>query len=201
MIQKSKDWDGIAEQLGIPTPYVVHHAAFLYQTQLSGIHKQLRKNTGRKNHLSKPRQSTLSIRYSDTFQPLESKSSSSERNGSLLTETQETENKELSEQLERIEIDDDGPAFLPRRSVDNLNDSHRMSLSIQNLNRTITPQHTSSPQATASNSNNQSALNSVTSSFSDLSDTSVTQSALEDAFMSKFNHGSKMSILNFSRRM
>ncbi|KAF7728950.1 hypothetical protein EC973_005345 [Apophysomyces ossiformis] len=37
-----------------------------------------------------------------------------------------------------------------------------------------------------------SALNSVGSSFSDLSDSSVTQSALEDAFLSKFNNGSKM---------
>ncbi|KAG0164536.1 hypothetical protein DFQ30_009810 [Apophysomyces sp. BC1015] len=37
-----------------------------------------------------------------------------------------------------------------------------------------------------------SALNSVGSSFSDLSDSSITQSALEDAFLSKFNNGSKM---------
>lgn len=37
--------NGIAEQLGIPTPYVVRHAAFLYQTQLKGIHQQLRKGT------------------------------------------------------------------------------------------------------------------------------------------------------------
>ncbi|KAI8390879.1 uncharacterized protein BYT42DRAFT_554658 [Radiomyces spectabilis] len=47
---------------------------------------------------------------------------------------------------------------------------------------------------------NTSALNSVGSSFSDLSDTSITQSALEDAYMSKFNNGSKMSMLAFSRK-
>ncbi|KAI9284299.1 hypothetical protein BC943DRAFT_326079 [Umbelopsis sp. AD052] len=41
--------------------------------------------------------------------------------------------------------------------------------------------------------------NSVGSSFSDVSDSSVTQSALEDAYMSKFN-GSKMSTLTLSKK-
>ncbi|ORZ18695.1 hypothetical protein BCR42DRAFT_390804 [Absidia repens] len=51
-----------------------------------------------------------------------------------------------------------------------------------------------------SNKDANSALNSVGSSFSDLSDYSVTQSAMEDAFMSKLNNGSKMSSLAFSRK-
>jgi hypothetical protein len=35
----------IAEQLGVPTSYIVRHAAFIYETQLRGIHQQLRLNT------------------------------------------------------------------------------------------------------------------------------------------------------------
>ncbi|KAI9253605.1 hypothetical protein BY458DRAFT_521685 [Sporodiniella umbellata] len=154
MIQKSKDWDGIAERLGIPTSYVVHHAAFLYQTQLKGIHQQLRKNSKQ----TVQQATTSAMRCSDSPPP------------------------------------EEGLAFLPRRSVDPLSASQHLSQSIQNLNRII-PSSQPGPNTLSS------ALNSVTSSFSDLSDTSVSQSALEDAFMSKFNHGSKMSSLNFSRRM
>ncbi|ORZ03881.1 hypothetical protein BCR43DRAFT_451523 [Syncephalastrum racemosum] len=42
MSQKNTDWNFIAEQLGVPTPYLVRHAAFLYETQLRGIQQQLR---------------------------------------------------------------------------------------------------------------------------------------------------------------
>ncbi|KAI8987623.1 hypothetical protein BDF20DRAFT_910206 [Mycotypha africana] len=45
MSQKNRDWNSIAEQLGVPTTYVVRHAAFIYETQLRGIHQQLRINT------------------------------------------------------------------------------------------------------------------------------------------------------------
>ncbi|ORZ18756.1 hypothetical protein BCR42DRAFT_411520 [Absidia repens] len=40
--QKHTDWNYIAEQFGIPTPYLVRHAAFMYETQLRGIQQQLR---------------------------------------------------------------------------------------------------------------------------------------------------------------
>ncbi|OZJ01732.1 hypothetical protein BZG36_05298, partial [Bifiguratus adelaidae] len=43
------------------------------------------------------------------------------------------------------------------------------------------------------------AHHSVGSSFSDISDASVTQSALEDAYLSKFNNGSKTSLFSFAR--
>ncbi|ORX51921.1 hypothetical protein DM01DRAFT_1384195 [Hesseltinella vesiculosa] len=58
----------------------------------------------------------------------------------------------------------------------------------------------SGSQANSGSSQNSSALNSMSSSFSDLSDSSVTRSAMEDAFLSKLNHGSKMSSLAFSRK-
>lgn len=32
----------IAEELGVPTSYIVRHAAYIYQTQLRGLHQQLR---------------------------------------------------------------------------------------------------------------------------------------------------------------
>lgn len=32
----------IARQLNVPTPYLIRHAAFLYETQLRGIQQQLR---------------------------------------------------------------------------------------------------------------------------------------------------------------
>lgn len=190
-----------------------------------------------------------SIRYSDTIQhnelPQENRQTSDslllskistitprlqepENQDSSLIEEQPIENQEESEEddqditdhLEKIQIEEE-PAFLPRRSTNKtMSNSSRLSLSIQNLKKTITPQQQQqqqqqlpqSPQiVTASSSNNPSALNSVGSSFSDLSgqfihiikvtylhnillytDSSVTQSALEDAFMSKFNQGSKM---------
>ncbi|KAF9574282.1 hypothetical protein EC968_007051 [Mortierella alpina] len=50
-----------------------------------------------------------------------------------------------------------------------------------------------SPERSAANSRKSSAQNSVGSSFSDLSDSSVTQSAMEDAYLSGFNN-SKISL-------
>lgn len=63
------EWIGnfIAEQLGVPTSYVVRHAAFVYETQLRGIHQQLRinvnnstmsRNSAKSPTPSKPRPST-----------------------------------------------------------------------------------------------------------------------------------------------
>ncbi|CAM0134886.1 unnamed protein product [Umbelopsis sp. WA50703] len=40
--QKNTDWNLIARQLNVPTPYLIRHAAFLYETQLRGIQQQLR---------------------------------------------------------------------------------------------------------------------------------------------------------------
>ncbi|CEG82687.1 hypothetical protein RMATCC62417_16725 [Rhizopus microsporus] len=232
MSQKSKDWNAIAEQLGIPTQYVVRHAAFIYETQLRGIQQQLRLNVGRTKSPVVNKSRPPSIRYSDTIQhnelPQENRQTSdslllskistiaprlqeSENQDSSLIEEKPIENQEeieeddqdITDQLEKVQIEEE-PAFLPRRSTSKtISNSSRLSLSIQNLKKTITPQQQQqqqqqqqlpqSPQiVTASSSNNPSALNSVGSSFSDLSDSSVTQSALEDAFMSKFNQGSKM---------
>ncbi|KAI7862210.1 hypothetical protein BDF14DRAFT_1858594 [Spinellus fusiger] len=42
MSQKQTDWDFIAGQLGVPASYVVRQAAFIYETQLRGLHQQLR---------------------------------------------------------------------------------------------------------------------------------------------------------------
>lgn len=47
----------IAEQLGVPTSYIVRHAAFIYETQLRGIHQQLRINV---NNTSMSRNSAKS---------------------------------------------------------------------------------------------------------------------------------------------
>ncbi|CEI96693.1 hypothetical protein RMCBS344292_10850 [Rhizopus microsporus] len=228
MSQKSKDWNAIAEQLGIPTQYVVRHAAFIYETQLKGIQQQLRLNVGRTKSPVVNKSRPPSIRYSDTIQHNELPQENRQNTDSLLLSKistiaprlQEPENQDsslieerpienqgeseeddqdITDQLEKIQIEEE-PAFLPRRSTSKtMSNSSRLSLSIQNLKKTITPQQQQqqqlpqSPQiVTASSSNNPSALNSVGSSFSDLSDSSVTQSALEDAFMSKFNQGSKM---------
>ncbi|KAF9437021.1 hypothetical protein BGZ76_002222 [Entomortierella beljakovae] len=50
----------------------------------------------------------------------------------------------------------------------------------------------SSPERSNSTSRKSSAQNSVGSSFSDLSDSSVTQSAMEDAYLSGYNNNSRM---------
>ncbi|KAL7333810.1 hypothetical protein PS15p_202674 [Mucor circinelloides] len=333
MSQKNTDWNVIAEQLGVPTSYVVRHAAFIYETQLRGIHQQLRLNTNtssinRNNTMSptptKPR--STSIRYSNTLQyqqqlqqqqqqesqrietsgsiqrsntssrladkskdnvsmksslssssafkststatypvapytvndnSLSSSNSSSEESISHAQaekshseddgnddEGEKTDDEEFSSHFERMKLQVEEPAFLPRqskKSPSNTSSSglHRsrqaLSMSIQNLKKlhadklqndelpmdsssTTSSQHstkTSSTQpqspshspaannfqiSTAPGSSNESAMNSIGSSFSDISDSSVTQSALEEAFLSKFNQGSKMSMLSFSRK-
>ena len=151
-------------------------------------------------------------------------------------EEEKTDDEEFSSHFERMKMQVEEPAFLPRQSKKNIgssssnglqNSRQALSMSIQNLKRLHTDkvnseevplesssatssQHstkTSSTQpqspvhspaannfqiSTAPGSSNESAMNSIGSSFSDISDSSVTQSALEEAFLSKFNQGSKM---------
>jgi hypothetical protein len=151
-------------------------------------------------------------------------------------EEEKTDDEEFSSHFERMKMQVEEPAFLPRQSKKNTgssssnglqNSRQALSMSIQNLKRLHTDkvnseevplesssatssQHstkTSSTQpqspvhspaannfqiSTAPGSSNESAMNSIGSSFSDISDSSVTQSALEEAFLSKFNQGSKM---------
>lgn len=335
MSQKNTDWNVIAEQLGVPTSYVVRHAAFIYETQLRGIHQQLRLNTNnssinRNNTMSpaptKPR--STSIRYSNTLQYQQqlqqqqqqesqriessgsmqrsntssrltdkskdnvsiksSSSSSAFKSTSTATypvtpytindnslgnssgsssedsiqhtqadkahtddddddddEGGKSDDEEFSSHFERMKLQVEEPAFLPQQSKKSpanasyssgLHHSRQaLSMSIQNLKKlhvdklqndevamdsssAASSQHstkTSSTQpqspshspatnnfqiSTAPGSSNESAMNSIGSSFSDISDSSVTQSALEEAFLSKFNQGSKMSVLSFSRK-
>lgn len=329
MSQKKTDWTAIAEQLGVPTSYIVRHAAFIYETQLRGIHQQLRLNGNTtnmsRNSAKSPTPSMkrpASIRYSNTFQyqqqqpqpqqqpqqpqdniepthtdtpsfssgnalrlsPLEStdlkpsqspseslhkstlgrvhtdnsvyikEDSSDDDNGRLPADSEEEEEEGGSEEkegksggdeeeeeeeeerfsshFERLKFEE--PAFLPRRvegSTGSLSTNrHQLSLSIQNLRKannssssnglggggggessTSSPKRLLSPQthspitraSTAPGSNNESAINSSTSSFSDISETSVTQSAMEDAFLSNFGNGggSKLSsFMSFSRK-
>lgn len=91
------------------------------------------------------------------------------------------------------------PAFLPKQLESSLAASRMLTTkSIQNLRKSksesepASPKKALSPQSTAPGSNNESAINSSTSSFSDISESSVTQSAMEDAFLSNFNQGSKL---------
>ncbi|CEP17929.1 hypothetical protein [Parasitella parasitica] len=328
MSQKNTDWNVIAEQLGVPSSYVVRHAAFIYENQLRGIHQQLRLNTNtssiNRNNAKSPTQTkprSTSIRYSNTLQyqqqlqqqqqqeslRIESsgsiqRSNTSSRladitkenssvkssvgsgvykststatatnhvapctvgNNSLssseesitppqqeddededkvednsIDEEGKTDDEEFSSHFERMKLQVEEPAFLPQQrkriitstsSSSIQNSRQALSMSIQNLKRLHTDKlndevpiessstasslhstKTSSTQphspatatfqiSTAPGSSNESAMNSIGSSFSDISDSSVTQSALEEAFLSKFNQGSKMSMLSFSRK-
>lgn len=151
-------------------------------------------------------------------------------------EREKTDDEEFSSHFERMKLQVEEPAFLPRQSrkspanasSSGLHHSRQaLSMSIQNLKKlhidklqndelpmdsssAASSQHstkTSSTQpqspshspatnnfqiSTAPGSSNESAMNSIGSSFSDISDSSVTQSALEEAFLSKFNQESKM---------
>ncbi|KAI8644046.1 hypothetical protein BD408DRAFT_475122 [Parasitella parasitica] len=331
MSQKNTDWNVIAEQLGVPSSYVVRHAAFIYENQLRGIHQQLRLNTNnssinRNNSksptLTKPR--STSIRYSNTLQyqqqleqQQQQESQRIENSGSIprsntssrladtakddpsiksllgssvykststataanhvapyaishnrpssskesitqaqheddedededeaeknsIDEEAKTDDEEFSSHFERMKLQVEEPAFLLQQRKEThagasssgiQNSRQALSMSIQNLKRLHTDKlnneevpiemsstasslhstRTSSTQphspatanfqiSTATGSSNESAMNSIGSSFSDISDSSVTQSALEEAFLSKFNQGSKMSMLSFSRK-
>lgn len=122
--------------------------------------------------------------------------------------SEEDEEERFSSHFQQLKFEE--PAFLPRRvegSTGSLSTSrHQLSLSIQNLRKptsnsgegnVVSPKRILSPQthspatrsSTAPGSNNESAINSSTSSFSDISETSVTQSAMEDAFLSNFGNG------------
>lgn len=124
------------------------------------------------------------------------------------SEEEEDEEERFSSHFQQLKFEE--PAFLPRRvegSTSSLSTSrHQLSLSIQNLRKptnnsgegsAVSPKRILSPQthspatrsSTALGSNNESAINSSTSSFSDISETSVTQSAMEDAFLSNFGNG------------
>ncbi|GAA5794845.1 hypothetical protein HPULCUR_000193 [Helicostylum pulchrum] len=250
--QKNTDWNVIAEQLGVPTSYIVRHAAFIYETQLRGIHQQLRINVNNtsmsRNSAKSPTPSLkrpTSVRYSDTFHQQEvvqesktnesiveartrSPSQSLHKSSSSCLNTEDDNKKEEEEEEEDEEEDDDQeddaaddddddeeeefsshfermrgqveePAFLPKQLEGSLAASRiQISKSIQNLRKgksesePASPKKALSPQSTAPGSNNESAINSSTSSFSDISESSVTQSAMEDAFLSNFNHGSKL---------
>ncbi|KAI8367969.1 hypothetical protein EDC96DRAFT_574366 [Choanephora cucurbitarum] len=243
MSQKNTNWNEIAEQLGVPAPYVVRHAAFIYETQLRGIHQQLRLNTTTNIGNSVSRNSPTpskslsrpaSIRHSNGFsqEPLaevdvlsekskdtihsstDQSSTSTIRHRTVVEDTHHSEEEEeeegLSSHFDRMKMQVEEPAFLPHKrhgSVDHDlgNSRQQLSLSIQNLRKINTLDSGSpsslpqSPIATLqhthkqASSSNASVSHSMGSSFSDLSDSSVTQSALEEAFLSKFNQGgSKM---------
>ncbi|KAI7902623.1 uncharacterized protein BX663DRAFT_552032 [Cokeromyces recurvatus] len=308
MSQKNTDWNVIAEQLGVPTSFIVRHAAFIYETQLRGIHQQLRQKgasasvnrTNTKSPIPSKSRPT-SIRYSNSLQQqseqissnnisqetitqktlLDNRSNNSSRialndekldrsslnnslyksnsssqphptaylndnsteeesdsitNNETSTPSSPLEEEVFSNHFQRMRLQVEEPAFLPHNSYISNNSSlissrQQLSLSIQNLKKyntlddnlssssihskkgnytapntqpqspviAITTSHHRTTTAPSSSSN-ESALNSIGSSFSDLSDSSVTQSALEEAFLSKFNHGSKMSLLNFSHK-
>ncbi|KAI8339752.1 hypothetical protein BC941DRAFT_257375 [Chlamydoabsidia padenii] len=106
MNQKHTDWNYIAEQLGVPTPYLVRHAAFMYETQLRGIQQQLRiSEAGRPSTIASPPPPTVSTSTSSTtthrssrpssqkqVRPVSSLSSSSrtqQRNSSVWKDAQE----------------------------------------------------------------------------------------------------------------
>ncbi|KAI8078195.1 uncharacterized protein B0P05DRAFT_542894 [Gilbertella persicaria] len=244
MSQKNTDWNEIAEQLGVPTSYIVRHAAFIYETQLRGIHQQLRLNTTA-NSISRnsptPRPSRpVSTRYSNqqeerspmidsnvSFRTIPERSKETlKSSGSTATarnfmsqeqeepvaEEEEKQDEEVfSSHFERMKLQVEEPAFLPHKHhpTDLSNSRQQLSISIQNLkkldssfsNSSAPPSPATAQPSTASGSNHESVIHSIGSSFSDLSDSSVTQSALEEAFLSKFNQGgSKMSLLNFSRK-
>lgn len=114
-------------------------------------------------------------------------------------EEEDDEEEEFSSHFERMRRQVEEPAFLPKQLEGSLAASRiQISKSIQNLRKDksesepASPKKALLPQSTAPGSNNESAINSSTSSFSDISESSVTQSAMEDAFLSNFNHGSKL---------
>ncbi|KAI7889247.1 uncharacterized protein EV154DRAFT_515464 [Mucor mucedo] len=229
MSQKNTDWKVIAEELGVPTSYIVRHAAFIYETQLRGLHQQLRNvntNSMSRNSAKSPAPSSKrppSVRYSDTFQqpydgsisPIQTplspqpmtrspsqslyQSSSSRLNTKSFSDDEE---QEFSTHFQRMQVQVEEPAFLPRRSAgstSNLTSSRQqISQSIQNLKKDTSPNII---KTSSSSSENQSAIHSSTSSFSDISESSVTQSAMEDAFILNFTHGSKTSSLGLSRKL
>ncbi|KAI9307272.1 hypothetical protein BJ944DRAFT_262150 [Cunninghamella echinulata] len=120
-----------------------------------------------------------------------------EGKGKREEEEEEKEENDGNDNHSPPNLDSDNNNIIIERKHSTKHNNNKMTFG-PNLNRTVSATH--SPPDESSLKENNSALNSVGSSFSDLSDSSITQSALEDALMSRLNNGSKMSSLAFSRK-
>ncbi|CAO3599058.1 unnamed protein product [Absidia cylindrospora] len=121
--------------------------------------------------------------------------------GDLSNNTSEQDPTQASMEMERQTLSEDSSN--ENKSTASNNDDASDTSSNGKAKMVFGPNLSRIPTTQPSDESNKdanSALNSVGSSFSDLSDYSITQSAMEDAFMSKLNNGSKMSSLAFSRK-
>ncbi|CDS06594.1 hypothetical protein LRAMOSA09122 [Lichtheimia ramosa] len=229
MSQKYTDWNYIAEQLEVPVSYLVRHAAFIYETQLRGIHQQLRMNDKsttpppaqrQSSKRSTPRSSeTVDDQSTPTPTPdntkpvkddammlstisnveprvppiasvveeslykssLQSSRSYYSAEQSLEDDQEDDEedgDEDFAKQFEQLQMEE--PAFLPVKRNDT------SSFALGNARRR---------QVGRSDEETSRSTISLESS-----NASVTQSALEDALLSRLNHGSKMSSMAMSKR-
>ncbi|KAI9315256.1 hypothetical protein BX666DRAFT_374067 [Dichotomocladium elegans] len=232
MSQKHKDWNYIAEQLGVPSSYLVRHAAFIYETQLREIQQRLRLSDTNKS-------SPVSHRkiVSTTTLPNSRQSEQSRRQASWLYKhiylIRAGWAKHINYMLAPPPRNDE--TMEPMTAVDGRTKSQEdamMFSAISNVAPRIPLQHQQqqeeesdissiieeslyrsfqssrgfySPEGSVSRNQNkhlrQIDQDNPCSMFSlGSSDSSITQSALEDAFLSRMNNGSKMSSLAFSKR-
>ncbi|KAI9251474.1 hypothetical protein BDA99DRAFT_521975 [Phascolomyces articulosus] len=108
---------------------------------------------------------------------------------------------EITEQFQNLQMEEE-PAFLPVRTQESSSSS---SPSIRpreqrRLAFSTFSSRSNKPSNHRKTSSSSSRAGESTGSSLDWSDSSITQSALEDALLSKFNHGSKMSSLALSRK-
>ncbi|KAI8140072.1 hypothetical protein BJV82DRAFT_625024 [Fennellomyces sp. T-0311] len=255
MSQKHTDWNYIAEQLRVPTSYLIRHAAFIYETQLLGI-KQFRflnevgktppppssstsssshrRNVSSQSRPSSRRQTTASNTPTATIHQQQSQevymdkgkspvdsmmlstiSNIAPRNtqppppndiSSVIEESlytsfasQKSSRTYYSPQQSIGTSDKEEPAFLPVRTQAS-SSSSSPSIRPREQRRLVFSAFASRSKANQKASSSSSRADESTGSSLDWSDSSITQSALEDAILSKFNHGSKMSSLAFSRK-
>ncbi|KAI7886518.1 hypothetical protein K492DRAFT_233512 [Lichtheimia hyalospora FSU 10163] len=239
MSQKYTDWNYIAEQLKVPVSYLVRHAAFIYETQLRGIHQQLRMNDisttpppaqRQSSRRSTPRSSeTVDDQSTPTPTPkitkpvkddammlstisnveprvppiasvveeslykssLQSSRSYYSAEQSLEDDQEEDDDEEeeddtFAKQFEQLQMEE--PAFLPVKR-------NESSFALGNARRR--QQQQQQQQQHAGRSDEEASRSTISL---ESSNASVTQSALEDALLSRLNHGSKMSSMAMSKR-
>ncbi|KAJ8657064.1 hypothetical protein O0I10_007143 [Lichtheimia ornata] len=239
MSQKYTDWNYIAEQLEVPVSYLVRHAAFIYETQLRGIHQQLRMNDKsttpppaqrQSSRRSTPRSSeTVDDQSTPTPTPnttkpvkddammlstisnveprvppvasvveeslykssLQSSRSYYSAEQSLEDDQEEDEEEDedgdeaFAKQFEQLQMEE--PAFLPVKR------NESSSFALGHARRRQQQQQ----QQQAGRSDEEASRSTISL---ESSNASVTQSALEDALLSRLNHGSKMSSMAMSKR-
>ncbi|KXN72378.1 hypothetical protein CONCODRAFT_16218 [Conidiobolus coronatus NRRL 28638] len=209
------DWNYLSQELQIPVPYLIKFSSFLYEVQLLKLRNQtwtvpedidfdrdnitdsveIRESEEERGETTEEEREVLNNLNMLQTKMLEEPYLTTETTRSTPFVTPLTELPSLSRDFLGLQLNEKLEKFGFNNQESNFdkneNDKFRFGHSLQDLNtirQTNSNDNNNNNQANANNNNEEEIdSNSIGSPYSDLSDESVTQSQLEDAFLSKFN--------------